>query len=250
MSFGAFEVTNHIETPSLIATSTGSSQSSPHSTVLETASPKSPSANPRVNVTVTETEVKPTPSKSGNYKFINSSKPHDLKAQEHRKVVRSQAARLLPLEDDDDDDKDEGTTKAKKRRRQTRPTRNVTFRIDLRVSTAYARAVKRSEEATPVMERLSRAQTPNVRLSPEAGWPAPFAQLPSKSHAFTPGLMHHCEFCSFSNDGCFTTDRQHRQTSPSWPSTYRNSTSFSRAFCAPVGFPWRSPSLPASRSSC
>ena len=192
MSFGVFEAAKDIANSSLKSASPESSESSPYSTLLDVVGSKGSRPNRKINVTVTEGEVKPSALKTGPYKFINSSTPQDLKASEHRKAVRSQAARLLPVQDGT-----EGNVKSKKRRRQTRPTKNITFHIDLRVSTACTHAEKQSEETTPAVETTENFEPPSISVNSIGGWPAPFAQLPLRSHAFAPGLMHHCKPHSF-----------------------------------------------------
>ena len=177
----------------------------------------------------------------GSYKFINSSKPLDLKASEHRKVVRSQAARLQPLQDHS-----HVAARTKKRRRQGRLNRNITFRIDLRVSTACQRAIRRSEKSTSQIKQLAEALSPRVPQSPDGGWPMPFAGLSARSHAFTPGLMNHCELGDTSACGhsirCVAKDRaQNLQTLLYLPPTSKSSICGNRAFCARVGFRWREP---------
>ena len=178
--------------------------STPESTVVKSVTPDttgegntsegSTSNKKRTNVTVTTTEVKPTRSKSGSYRFLNSSRPHDARGTEHRRAVRSQAARLLPVETEEGDN--EKSSKHRRRRRTPRSSKNVTFRIDLRVSKACARSVRRSEEATPAMETLSRNAMPQIPMNPFGSWAAPFGALRTRHSAFAPGLMHHCE-CSY-----------------------------------------------------
>ncbi|KAL9085161.1 MAG: hypothetical protein Q9159_004843 [Coniocarpon cinnabarinum] len=188
MSFGVFELNRTFELSSVLTKTSSHSNSSPAVSQLdgeqdarESSSKSSSGSSPEEKLKVSLRGD--TSSKTGLYKFINSSKPLDLKASEHRKTVRSQAARLQPLLDEDD-----AATKARKRRRHTRLNRNVTFRIDLRVSGAAPRTPKRSEgNATETRER-TKAESPRLTRSPGGGWPMPFDNLAARKRAFTPYL--------------------------------------------------------------
>lgn len=191
MSFGVFEVSKPLPLPGLNANSNPSSSTSPPRSRLDAdinrqninSISTGPSPKPQV-----DRKLERPIAKGGQYKFINSSKLVDLKADEHRKTVRSQAARLQPLQDEA-----EAAAKAKRRRRHARHHRTVTFRIDIRVNNACQRALKRSEESEPRLQQLATADIPRLSKSPDGGWPMPFAKLANRSQAFTPGLMHHCE---------------------------------------------------------
>lgn len=127
----------------------------------------------------------------GRYTFVNTARPRDVNTSDNRKTVRSQAARLNPLEDTGD-----AGAKAKKRRRATKLTRTRTFRIEFRIKEACARA-RKSIEAPPTPPPSTVGSHKSTRLltrSPNGGWSSPFAWQESSSNGCAPFLFSHCEY--------------------------------------------------------
>ena len=147
--------------------------------------------------TPAESQVKNT------YTFLHTTNPYeDLQSPNHRRTIRSQAARLEPLKS-----ADAAASKPKRRRRRQKE-RNVTFHLDLKVTVGTSPAAEDDEQLPTTEEPQQQVDGPvpmndqqpvdsSVPMSLDGGWGA-FSKLCRKSKMLAPGLVDHCTFAHLS----------------------------------------------------